>query len=144
MNREVDIKLLNKVPMDVIMNHILPYTYLPQPLNLMEDVRSFSADYSILENAYAFDFNYNVLFYDLLCFFNKSKNPEQLSNDRFIVLMSRMFKMKNLSNNEITDFIFIAFHRDVSVNITRKIRFLWGILTPIERTRFINKYIIEY
>ena len=73
MNREVDIKLLNKVPMDVIMNHILPYTYLPQPLNLMEDVRSFSADYSILENAYAFDFTYNVLFYDLLCFFNKSK-----------------------------------------------------------------------
>ena len=51
---------------------------------------------------------------------------------------------KGRSNNEITDFIFIAFHRDVSVNITRKIRFLWGILTPIERTRFINKYIIEY
>ena len=60
MTREVNTKLLNALPDDIIMNHILPYTYLLQPPKLMLDLRSFYTDFSILEHAYTYDFNYDV------------------------------------------------------------------------------------
>jgi len=37
----------------------------------------------------------------------------------------------------------IMYFKDNKTNTERKIRLIWGILTPVERTRFINKYIID-
>jgi hypothetical protein len=144
MNREINKKLLLYLPIDVIINNILPYTYLPQPAKLMRDIRSFYSDYSFLENAYTYNYNYNVLLYDLLCFFNRSITPYNVMNQRFSLLLSRMFKMRNLSFTEINEYIIISFYREITINIVRKIRFLWGVLRTSERTLFINKYVLEY
>jgi len=143
MNRQLDVKLLNRLPMDVIMNHILPYTYLPQSQKLMMDVRSFYSDFSILENAYTYDFNYDVLIYDLICFCNRSRIPSYNMHKCFGKILNRMFRMKKWSYSRCNNFVFIVFHRDVILNPERKIRFLWGILNPRERTLFINNYVIE-
>jgi hypothetical protein len=140
MNRD----LLLALPSDVIINNILPYTYLPQPAKLMCDIRSFYSDYSILENAYTYDYNYNVLLYDLLCFFNRSRTPYHVMNQRFSLLLSRIFRMRNLSVTELNEYIINSFYKEITINLIRKIRFLWGILRPIERTFFINKYVLEY
>ena len=37
----------------------------------------------------------------------------------------------------------IMFFKDNTINVERKIRLIWGILTPFERTKFINKFIID-
>jgi hypothetical protein len=143
MNREIKTKLLDTLPMDVILNHILPYTYQPQSPKLMLDIRSVYSDYSILENAYTYDFNYDVLIYDLICFCNRSRIPSYNMHKCFGKLLNRMFKMKKWSYMRCNNFVFTVFHRDVIFNPYRKIRFLWGMLNPRERTLFINKYVIE-
>jgi hypothetical protein len=143
MSQQLDIKLLNKLPMDVILNHILPYTYLPQHPKLMMDVRSFYADYTILENAYTYDFNYDVLIYDLICFCNHSRIPSYNMHKCFGKILNRMFKMEKWPYSRCNNFVFTVFHRDVILNPHRKIRFLWGMLNPRERTAFINHYVIE-
>jgi hypothetical protein len=143
MNRQIDIKLLNALPFDIIMNHILPFTYLQQSPKLMMDIRSFYSDFSILENAYTYDFNYDVLIYDLICFCNRSRIPSYNMHKCFGKLLNRMFKMKKWSYVRCNNFVFTVFHRDVILNPNRKIRFLFGILEPRERTMFINKFVIE-
>uniref|UniRef100_A0A6C0LBQ6 Uncharacterized protein n=1 Tax=viral metagenome TaxID=1070528 RepID=A0A6C0LBQ6_9ZZZZ len=143
MNGQLDTKLLNSLPEDVIMNHILPYTYLPQPPRLMMDVRSFYTDFSILENAYTYDFNYDVLIYDMICFCNRSRIPSYNTHNSFVKLLNRMFRMKKWTYSTCNNFVFVVFHRDVVLNPERKIKFLWGMLNPRERTLFINNYVIE-
>jgi len=142
MKLEMEPKLLDRLPMDVIINHILPYTYEPQCPRLMIDIRSFYCDYSILENAYTYDFNYDVLIYDLVCFCNRSRIPSYNTHKCFCKLLNRMFNMKKWSYSRCNNFVFVAFHRDVILNPHRKIRFLWGMLNPRERTLFINNYVI--
>ena len=144
MKQEINVdKLLKGLPQDVVINHILPYTYLPQPQRLMMDVRSFFTDYSILENAYTYDFNYDILIYDLICFCNRSRIPSYNMHGCFGKILIRMFKMKKWKYNQLNNFVFIVFHRDVIIHPIRKIRFLWGLLNPRERTLFINNYVID-
>jgi hypothetical protein len=143
MTRELNTKLLNALPDDIIMNHILPYTYLPQDPRLVMDVRSFYTDFSILENAYTYDFNYDVLLYDLICFCNRSRIPSYNMHNSFGKILNRMFRMKKWSYTKCNNFVFVVFHRNVVFDPIRKIRFLWGMLKPSERTLFINNYVIE-
>ena len=44
MQHEFIINFINKLPLDVVINHILPYTYCLQPKKLLLDVRSFYND----------------------------------------------------------------------------------------------------
>ena len=143
MNIELNRGLINRLPYDVIINNILPYSYCPKPKNLLLDIQSFVSDYSILVNAYVYDYNFDILIYDLICFYNRSCLPTYMINDWFRYLLRRQFRLKNNTNTQLNKFIFNVFYRDVVSNIGRKTRFLWGVLSPIERTQFINKYILE-
>jgi hypothetical protein len=143
MQKELNINLVKKLPEDVIINHILPYTYCPQSKKLLTDIRSFYNDYSFLENIYTFDYNYDLLFYDLTCFCNKTLIPNYNMNKSFGNLLTRLFKFRNSDYCYLNNFVFITFHRSANQNQIRKIRFLWGLLNPRERTRFINKYLSD-
>jgi hypothetical protein len=135
--------LLLSLPFDVVTNNILPYTYLKQPKKLLRDIRSFYADYSFLQNVYAYDYNYDVLFFDLLCFCNRTRFPDYNMNEDFGLLLKRLFVCRDYSYSRLNNMVFISFHRNGSKNIIQKIRFLWGLLRPGERTRFINRFAIE-
>ena len=143
MQKEFNVNLVKTLPEDVIINHILPYTYCPQSKKLLLDIRSFYTDYSFLENIYAFDYNYDLLFYDLTCFCNGTLVQNYNMNNCFGNLLSRLFKFKNNNYSDLNNFVFITFHRTACKNQIRKIRFLWGLLNPRERTRFINKYLTD-
>jgi hypothetical protein len=104
-NLELKIKYLQKIPTDVIINHIIPFTYQTQSKDLLTDIISFKKDFDIIKNIYTFDYNFHILLNDLLLFFDM----------------------------DVPIYIF---------SISQpKIKKLWGLLTIIQRTMFINKYI---
>ena len=105
-------KYFAKIPFDVIINNIIPYTYSVQKRELLHDIRNYTEDLNLIENSYVFDYNYIILYRDLLNFcklkFNKLINMYRLNKKYW-----------------------------------KKIRFIWGKLTPKLRTEFINTYILE-
>jgi len=143
MSIELKKNLLSKIPVDVIINNIIPYTYIPQNKKLLRDIKSFFSDFCTIENSYSYDYNYDVLIYDLICFCNCSYIPSYNMHENFGQLLKRSFKLKQCNYSELNNHVFIVFHRNVVLNPLRKIRFLWGILKPGERSRFINKYLLE-
>jgi len=134
--------LIDKLPVDVIINHILPYTYEPQPLKLLADIRSFYTDYNLLENTYMFDYNNAVLLFDILTFCNSSRQPIYQMSDYFIYVLTRNFTLSSYTGGGLQLFVFNKYFRDLPDNQDSKIKFLWGLLTPRERTLFINKFIL--
>ena len=101
---EIKLKHLQKIPNDVIVNHIIPFTYQTQRKDLLTDIISFKKDFDIIKNIYVFDYNFHILLNDLILFFD----------------------------TEVRNFLSIS---------QPKIKKLWGLMTIIQRTRFINKYI---
>ena len=136
--------LMKNVPMDVIINHIIPYTYSCQSKELLFDLKNNIQDYGILETVYSFDYNYMILLRDLVCFLNDgSVHSPCILRMKYIDLLKRHIQYKNKQHN-LSHFSFSKYlysHLN-DKTIERRVRFLWGLMTPIERTRFINKYVL--
>jgi hypothetical protein len=118
------------VPELLVQQCILPYTYLPQPRELLADIRSFVVDYRIVSNVYSFDFNDEILMTDLVNFcmvqYFTSQQYKLISN---MPAIDMYLQTEYYSNNNVE-------------NRTRISRLIWGLLTIEERTRFINQYIL--
>ena len=133
--------LISLLPEDVIINHIIPFTYLVQPRKLLVDIRSYVDDYSFLDNIYTFEYNDEILLYDLVTFCNNDKFPTWGLEPKYDEIIRRHFIYKSIRDSELQLLIFMAFHRKMGQLCERKNRFLWGLLRPRERTSFINKYL---
>lgn len=143
MNTQLDEALLNRLPMDVILNHILPYTYLPQNPRLLIDIKSYRSDNNVVENLYFTEFNENILMHDLILFCNNNIAPMYGVENKYEKILKRHFYFNNKSRSQLVTFVFADFHRNMRRNTQSKINFLWGLLTPLERTRFINFHLPE-
>jgi hypothetical protein len=62
------IECIKKIPTEIIINNILPYTYETKPTDLLLDIISFRTDYNIIINLYSFSYNYRILLFDLHLF----------------------------------------------------------------------------
>ena len=118
------------LPEEIIINHIMPFVYHPQPKNLMSDIRSFYTDFHLFDN-YSYYYNTYCLYNDILDFIN-------LEN-----LLLRHYNCKNLSGYDLSFYVFSNFYTIRIKNVYSKNRMLWGLMTPTERTRFINEYVID-
>jgi hypothetical protein len=131
---------LATLPLDVILNHILPFLYQPQPQKLLEDIRSYVTDYNILQNVYLYEYNYSILYHDIRTYCIGRTRPystfEKLKN-----IVGRHVLCK--TNAKIMNTIRYIHDRSNPGTEAQKIKFLWGLLTPQERTDFINKMVIE-
>ena len=127
---------LSKIPDDVIINHIIPYTYNIQPKEILMDIKSFYIDYNIINNVYIFDYNNVILLRDLL-FFTEIYEYKKLIN-----IFKKHIFFKNYLNIQICNYIINNIELNIKINTDRKVRFLIGLMTPFQRTRFINKFIL--
>jgi len=118
------------LPEEIIVNHIMPFIYEPQPKNLMSDIRSFYTDFHLLDN-YNYYYNTYCLYNDIIEFIN-------LEN-----LLVRHYNCKKLSGYQLSFYVVCNFYTIIIKNVSGKNRILWGLMTPTERTQFINKYIID-
>jgi hypothetical protein len=135
-------KLLHSLPEDIVINHIVPYTYEKQSRILLQDIRSYSSDFDLINNYYIFELNEMILLNDLIRFCNNNIAPVYDIEPRYETILKRHFCIKDMSPLEIKQFVFFEFHRRLIVYPERKIKFLWGLLIPTERTRFFNRYVL--
>ena len=133
----------NKIPFDVFVNNIMPYAYRTIDSKLLNDIRNFVLDYNIIINYYYLDLNEYCLFTDLIWFCN-SVPLIQNTHYKFIDLLDRNISFKKLSLDEKYQYINKNFNVESMVKTENKNKFLLSLLTPIERARFINTYIIIY
>lgn len=123
---------MNKLPKDLIYNHIVPFTYQLQDKKLLLDIRSFVSDYNILEHLYFCDYSSIILLNDLQIFIYDSNK----------YIFSRFNKMKCKTKLQVCRYE-ISFFNNKTFNTEMKVRLVWGLLTPFERTKFINRFIID-
>ena len=123
---------MNTLPTDIIQNHIIPYTYNLHSKSHLFNLRSFVSDFGILENVYLYEYSIIILLNDLQLFIN----------DNIENLFSRLYISHKNNENVFMDYE-IMFFKDNANNTYRKVRQIWGLFTPFERTSFINKYIID-
>jgi hypothetical protein len=136
-------KLMMKIPEEIIVNHIAPFTYLKQDRRLLEDIRSYHLERRLLDNIYYSQFNDSILLYDLIgyCSCGDIYSPE--INDTFENILRRSPVLVNSSKEDLNKYRLNLFTDSLSRNPSWKIKFLWGLLSPRERSMFINRVIIN-
>ena len=126
---------MEKIPLDVVYNHIIPYTYQKIDSTLLNDIRNFIRDYRIILNYYAFEMNEFFLIHDILVFL--------ISDEITIDFLNRNVMFKNLSLDKKYEYI-QHFQSHLNSKVDQKNKFLLALMTPSERAIFINKHIIDY
>jgi hypothetical protein len=135
-------KLWKKIPYDVFINHIIPYTYQKINSNLLNDIRNFVHDYRIILNYYAFDMNEYFLIHDIILFCsNGGLSLHEIPEDSFVEFLDRNVIFKKLSFDKKYEYI-QHFYYNLTSKIDQKNKFLFALFTPSERALFINKHII--
>ncbi len=141
-------QLIKKIPYYVIHRCIIPYTYELQPKELLLDIRSFVSDYALLENTYLVLYNSRILFNDLSFFCNS--NMRHLTNiydltrisRKYLQILRRHVNLRLKSDANINKWILRDEDSRPYMCLSRS-KFLWGLLTPSERTEFINQYLLN-
>lgn len=131
---------IKKIPTEIIINKILPYTYETKPTELLLDIITFRTDLNIILNLYAFSYNYRILLFDLISFCNNSIYIHDSITLKFQNLLKRNFILSYFSNEQLLYFIYTTFH-EKRRNTLSQIKFIWGLLTIHERNEFINRII---
>ena len=137
-------KLLKKIPNEIIINHIIPYSYQTQPLCLLYDIRSYTREFRFVEDVYYTEYNGSVLICDLIKFCNNNIAPVYGIDMKYEYILKRNYILNLRCHRELVEYIFIKVHSNLNHNTENKIKFLWGLMTPPERMRFIYKYLIEF
>ena len=144
------IKYMSLIPTDVLINHLIPYTYNKQPVKLLYDLKNYIEDFSILEETYETLYNYGILYYDLLEYCNNGPPFGYEMDDKFFNIFQRHIMYKNYTKDMLNNYIFYKFNifyieldKEFDDIYKKKIRFLWGLLKPVERIQFINKYVLK-
>jgi len=148
---------MKTLPIEIISEHIMPYCYCPQPPDLLQDIRSFSSDYNVVKmcsllfltenedgedvttanNAFIMSFFLNIIH-----FCNDAKDVREIPTIKLGDILRRHVMKRDNYTMEIYDRIIMAYHLPIQQK-QRVIKYLWGLLTPSERTDFINTYYID-
>ena len=135
---------LTKIPNDIIINHIIPFTYKVQSKTLLKDVQSFYRDYEVVINYYSFDYNDYVLCSDLIRFINNNYFLNSCSNN-----IEKLFERSYFYNNIIKKEEFIIsiennIYNNYIIYPNKVSRIIFGLLKPYERRRFLYRFVIPY
>lgn len=141
--------IFKKMPMTIISENIMPYALRPQPPELLRDIRSFYMDINLIDNIYHTQFNDVVFYTDLMYFVNNRSLSTNETNPSYQNILRRHIRLQNATNKEIVE-CFQKYFQSLSYasilnekDLIQRNRALFGLLTPEERTHFINKYVLE-
>jgi hypothetical protein len=141
--------IMKYLPYYLVHRFVIPYTYELQSKPLLADIRSFKRDYNMLENTYLVMYNSRILYNDLVFFCNNKSyhltNVYDLTNisERYIHILRRFVTYKHKNDDDIRNMVVRSRATLKPYECLSHARLLWGLLTPLERTDFINKHILE-
>lgn len=145
--------IIKYLPMELRLFCIIPYTYSLQSPELTRDIRTYKEDTCLLDVIYNTRYNDAILLRDLknfcqiddiytdpICLYvvDEADIP---SLPLCFSIWKRYCLNCNLINSEL--YSKIMHFDNVDTCIHRKNMFIWGLLTPTERTLFINAYVLE-
>jgi len=114
---------MKRIPFDVIINHIIPYTYNVQSNILLEDIKNYYTIKEILMNK---KYNTNMIKHEILALFYDNRS-------KLSTILNRHFQMKFKKKD--CDIIY-TFSNNKIFNI------LFGLFTKEERMFFLE-YILQ-
>jgi hypothetical protein len=114
---------MKRIPIDIIINHIIPYTYNIQPNLLLEDIKNYHKIKTILTDD---KYDIDVIKHEILAVFYTNK--QKLNN-----ILHRHFQI-NLQNYDYN--IIYKYSQNTIFNI------LFGLFSIEERTYF-SEYILK-
>ena len=124
-----------RIPYAVINRHIIPYTYNLQPRKLLHDIRNYVSDYKLLENEYFTLYNENILMTDLCSYY---ETPIKMT-----AVLMRHIKYIHRTSADVYKLVLNTYYTQYNISIFRNIRCIWGLMTPNERTKFVNAYMLS-
>ena len=138
---------LSKIPNDIIINEILPYTYCPQPKNLLEDIKNYYNTRKYLFEKYynmygRDDYIKDSMDYDLIRFFNEDISLADGFLNCFYRRYKRLFKLKE-KKNEYVRHVMSQMGGQGRNAVTLDIGIKLGILRTFERDQFI-RFVDDY
>jgi len=114
---------MERIPIDIIINHIIPYTYNIQPKLLLEDIKNYRKIKTILIND---KYDTDIIKHEILAIFYI--NEQKLNN-----ILHRHFQI-NLKKYDCN--ILYKYSQNTKFNI------LFGLFSKEERTYF-SEYILK-
>ena len=119
----------------------MPYTYRKQPQQMLYDIRNYYMDYALVDEFYSHNYNHYMWLNDIVSFFTL---PHFHSTKKGLYkILQRHVYYKNMEDSALIEIVFDLYYKNIHKKIENKIRFLWGLFLPVERTQFINKFILE-
>lgn len=134
--------LWKKIPLDVFINHIMPYVYRKQGVALLDDIRNFVFDYRMIGDYYFYDLNEYCLLVDLAFLCNGGVSLIERVNSCFIDILDRNILFCRFSLDQKYEFINLHFYLNTGTKTEIKNKFLLSLMTPSERAHFINDFLI--
>ena len=139
---KIENSLFNKLPLEIILTNIIPYTYTPQSKELINDIHSFNKTKQYLKEVYyvrwkdtfeyEIDADLNWLDNDIHRFFNEDQATMFGYKNKCIIKYKRLFCLQNKQLE--TTIKYISKRRKPIQNINIQL----GLLNPEERIRFIK------
>lgn len=125
------------IPQDVLINHILPYTYQPQPATLTAHIQSYGQTIPILEDILLHEpapFAMVSLISTLYVYLN-GVDMIYGTKQRFIDVLRRNRGLAKKSDKYVISYLYQNLQFS---DQNRQLRFLWGLLTPDEHADFMT------
>ena len=150
-------KRIHRLPLELRLWCIIPYTYQLQNKELLRDIRTYRTDKNILDNVYGTQYNNNILLHDLkqFCLLTEIPlyivldNPDEVNNISIedlplcFTIWSRYSVNQQLDNVELMNEMIPFITSRIDSSLSRKIHFIFGLLTVEERNHFIERYILN-
>jgi len=111
---------MERIPLDIIMNHIIPYTYNIQPDVLLDDIRNY---YAVKSRLIRDEYDTKIIRHELLANF-------YMDTQKLDAILDRQFHSKQYDHNNLNKYT-----QEVKFNI------LFGLLSVQERNYF-SEYIL--
>lgn len=129
---------MNTLPFDVIINHIIPYTYSPQPPALVEDICSYVSTLPILEDILLHEpapFAMVSVMSKLYVYMNGDRDMIYGVHSRFLAILRRHRALSKRSDKDIITYLYQNLQY---ADQNKQLRFLWGLLRAAEHRDFIE------
>lgn len=136
--------LIHKTNEKIVTENIHPYAYQCISKELSRDIRSFHSDTQVIDYMYNYYYRPNVLYTDLMYYLNNTDmhEVETISMPAFFHIIRRFYPNKELTDKDVMRVYYKLCYYESDENILcNRIRFIIGMLSPEERTDFINRYL---